>query len=216
VLRAVKNYFAFTSWVYRLVVFFLMPLLSILYGNLGVITGGEVPGIVFQLPVFMLVIVVECITDYWFMGSFYSKHNSSLEYLQTSNRFKNIIKDVVVVDIIRRFITGIALYGVFVIIAWVVGEPLHFYQGFAFLPLYSFVMVMIANFISRHFNIVQYVYLAATLTMMVTALGFVPMEIVTENVTFWTLGILLVLCVVVSVITVWYSLKKVRDSYYDK
>ncbi len=215
-LKAIKNYTAFTSWKYRFGVFIVVPVLLILLASVGLMTDGEVPVLVLKMIIFMMFIMAEILSDHWFMSGFYGKHNSSLEYLQTSNRFSKIVKDVVIVDIVRRLITAVVLYDVVLMFGLSLGEPMEVYQAFAFLPLYSFVIVVITNFITRHFNTWQYVYSGSALAMLVASWGLTHMMEFTMKYMGVSLGILTVLAVLVTGVTIWYSLKKVKDSYYDK
>lgn len=213
-LRTIKNYWAFTKWGYRLVVFLVLPVVLLLINAFCLFT--EIPTMVSMLIGYIYVVPVDILTDNWFLCGFYGKNNSSLEYLQTSNRFKRMIRDVVLIDTIRRFILYVGLYLIVLVAGMNQPEQLEWYKVCSFLPMLCFVISQIGVLIARHFFAWNQVYAVGAFAMVAEGICLAPMLGFTEN-HFWLVqGILMVLAIAIGIIVMAYSLKKVRDSYYDK
>ncbi len=212
--RTIKNYWAFTRWGYRFAVLVVLPL-SFLILNLFCLYA-KIPLVVSMLIGYMYMVLIDIWADYWILGGFYRKSNSALEYLQTSNRFGRIIRDVVLTDTIRRFLLYVGLYLILLVIGNYYPEQIGWYKDCSFFPLLCFVTSQSGVLIARHLLGCQYVYLVASIATLVEGILIAPMMYLTEHY-FWAVqGILLVLTAAISIIVVLYSLKKVRDSYYDK
>lgn len=97
-----KSYLIFAAPAYRLVMFMLMPL-----GLLGLnfYVFGE-PGCT------MFLIMMEVVADNWFLGGIQEKNADNLEYLKTSSRGKQVIKSALILDLIRRMLTALAVFGI--------------------------------------------------------------------------------------------------------
>lgn len=213
-LRAMKNYWVFTKLGYRIVVFVVLPVVILLFGAFCIWT--EIPIMVAMLMGYVYMVPVESIIDNWFLGGFYSKNNSSLEYLQSSNRFKTIIRDVVLVDIVRRFVLYVGVYIIVLAAGMNHPEQAEWYRVCSFLPMLCFVISQAGVLIARHFAAWNQAYAVGTLAMIAEAACLFPMMNFTEKYIWLVQGILMVLAIAIGVIVVAYSMKKVRDSYYDK
>ena len=209
-LRAIKNYWAFTKLGYRLVVFVVLPIVILLLGAFCI--WAQIPIMVAMLLGYIYMPTV----DNWFLGGFYAKNNSSLEYLQSSNRFKTMIRDVVLVDIVRRFILYVGVY----IVVFVAGmnhpEQMEGYRICSFLPMFCFVISQTGILVARHFMTWNQAYAVGAVLMLIESVCLAPLVDITEKYTWFVQGVLAVLAIAIAIIVVLYSMKKVRDSYYDK
>lgn len=213
-LRAMKNYWAFTKLGYRLVVFVVLPVVILLFGAFCIWT--EIPIMVAILMGYLYMLPIDMLTDNWFLGGFYAKNNSSLEYLQSSNRFKTIIRDVVLVDTVRRFILYVGVYIIVLVAGMNHPEQVEGYKICSFLPMFCFVISQAGILIARHFTAWNQAYAVGAVAMIIEAVCLVPMMDITEKYIWLVQGVLVVLAIAIGVIVVAYSMKKVRDSYYDK
>ena len=213
-LRTIKNYWAFTKWGYRLVVFVILPVVLLLLNAFCLF--AKIPLMVSMLMGYVYIVPIDILTDHWLLGGFYAKNNSSLEYLQTSNRFKRMIRDVVLVDVIRRFILYVGLYLIVLVAGMNQPEQLEWYKACSFLPMLCFVISQCGVLIARHFYAWNQVYAVGAFAMVAEGICLVPMLELTESHIWIVQGALLVLAIAMVVIVMKYSLKKVRDSYYDK
>lgn len=215
--RAVKNYLVFTGWGYRICILLLLPLLFVGFHGLVFFVEDGMP-LAFMLIVgYCTYIMADVAGDYWFLPGFYKKNNSAVRFLQTSNRYKTLIRDVVVLDMLRRFLAYGLLYGVMYLMGMRKEAQKEWFILFSFMPLYCFVISQTAVFFIRHFNSWQHTISTSSLAAWLIVPFFFLMEHGMEHgytkICFAVLGVLAVL---VAVITILYSMKKVRDSYYDK
>lgn len=213
-LRAIKNYWAFTKLGYRLVVFVALPAVILLLGAFCIWT--QIPIMVAMLLGYIYMPVVDIMVDNWFLGGFYAKNNSSLEYLQSSNRFKTMIRDVVLVDTVRRFVLYVGAYIIVLVAGMNHPEQMEGYRVCSFLPIFCFVISQAGILVSRHFMTWNQAYAVGAFAMIIEAISLVPMINLAEKYIWLVQGILVVLAIAIGVIVVAYSMKKVRDSYYDK
>lgn len=214
-IKALKSYWAFTGKIYRLVVLLLFPLLAVIVPAIaGMIDPVLLPlGIVGYYVVFM---IAEPLADYWFLGGFYSKNKGALEFMQSSNHFSSMIRDVVVMDLARR----VALNGFIFLVMVCIGnideiEP-EGYMLFAFFPLLEILLGEVVTLIGRHFDLWNHHYVVVLLCFMAAAAFMVYCFISVHDFLPWICLALAVLAILVAVVTVAYTDKKVRESYYDK
>lgn len=222
-LKAWKSYLAFTKTGYKAIVFLMIPLLTFVISFVFAEIDAEMFVLALMI-VFVILWIAEPMMDHWFMGSLYGKYNGSLEFLQSSNRFSEFIKDIVVVDVFRRMFTYFGVYGIACLIGYCKGAgdeaAVNPYMALLFLPFLSVLVSQIEVFIGRHFDMLNYRYV-------VVMIGFVLEGIALTNLiklfryhgmtyaAVLNIG-LFVLFVGVSIGTVVYTKKKVRESYYDK
>ncbi len=101
-MRAIKSYFVYMPSLYKVLFFGVFPLVAI---------ALEVVLSVFGLPqmAFLLVasiyMFVECFGDSFVLGGLHSKSYSGISLLQSSVAGKGIMRDVIIVDCIRRYIS---------------------------------------------------------------------------------------------------------------
>lgn len=216
-ITAWKSYNAFTSKGYKLIMFVIVPVLFVLVNSLVQTLEIMEEADIVWLGTMIVLYVVDGMTDHWLMGGFYAKNNSSLEFLQTSNYFPQLMEQVVVVDIVRRGVSYIALSYIAVAIGRMQGYAEDWYIMFSDMPFALLAISQICALISRHFIMWNHVYICIVIGMIVFFATFIAFSVVTLAGYGWVLNALLLLVWgIASVITVVYTRKKVRDSFYDK
>ncbi len=212
--RALKSYWAFTGKGYRIVVLFLFPLLAVL---VPVITGIIEPMllVIALIGYYIIFMIAEPLSDFWFLGGFYSKNKGAMEFMQSSNRFASVIKDVVVVDLLRRVLQNVFIYLLMVCIGVMTKIEREGYLLFAFFSIFEILLGEVVTFIGRHFDMWNYYYVVVILGFLVASF-FMAYAIINLQELLWLVCLVfLLLALILGVIIVSYTNKKVRDSYYD-
>ena len=221
-IKAIKSFWAFTSFGYRLVTLLVVPVLIILINILGLLLGEALFGVIFLMTSYALFLMIfDIMADKWFLNGVYGKHNSSLEFLQTSNDFESLIYRVVIVDMVRRLLLYVGMYIVLIILGKCMIGEMDYYGIYAYLPLYMFIINQVAVGIERHFSTWQSVWATSCMASAVSSFGLSFMTtgsifLCERNGELLLQVLLLLIAIAVCVGTVWYSRKKVRESYYDK
>lgn len=207
--RRIKNYLVLTSPVYRLAVFLLMPIVTI-----GVYWFVRDVSVVIGLVIVMaLLIMAEIFFDTWLFGGIQSKDAEKLDYLKTSPRGMQMMRDALGMDIVRRFLSVVVIFaGCYMVDGEAVlgaGPAILIYPA-----LIAYTIVVLGVFIARfECNIwmnmgIGYVGLiVAVLSLLLTGLF--------GGVLVWVFCYA-VLAIVVSVLAVKVAVKKVEGGYYDK
>lgn len=210
-LKAWKHYWAFTNSLYKLVLLFVVPILLIGV-NIYFELYGEVGDCIFALS---CLYYADTISDVYFMGGFYHKGNSALEFMQSSSKFSNVMKDVVMMDFVRR----VLVYQIPLLIAVVGAENAGEIQWCKLNAFWSWLMVLIAQCVvvaARHYELWHHIYACVAVGYCAMMFIFLFIAIVSEALPIATNIVLVVLVVVVGIVTIRYTDKKVRDSYYDE
>lgn len=221
-IRAIRNYWAFTKRSYRIGSMVLLPMVLLL-PNLWFISKGLEDWVVLLMLVTHGVAIVEDVMlDQGLLSGFYRKGNASMEFLQTSNRFEVLMRDVVAVDMIRRAVMYVVPY---LITMAALNDGDAFWNA-VWYNLYCPVLALLVNqcavFVGRHFIGMAQAYSASMvaylafygLALLMQFLGARLANDVVEMMQYssilWAL-----LWAVVCVVTYVYTRKKVRESYYD-
>ncbi len=213
----IREFWAFTKLSYKLLIFLVMP--AVHFGTYWLYNS------LLELPVFALglvsitvIVAAETMIDQMLLGSFYKKNNSALEYLQSSNYFGDFIKHIVIVDMLRKlvmYVGGYLLWGLFLI-----PERTEYLQGLM-APVFTVLVVNISCFIERHFNNWSHAYVSGFVTgfigcVLLMILSIFQMEAKGNMLVTEILLLIMALLVAGGIWgTVRYSLRKVRESYYD-
>lgn len=214
--KAVKGYWAFTNWKYKLVMFVIVPMAFLLIQ--GSLSKSEWIGKAdagFLIALFA-VYMIDTLEDNKFMGGFYAKNNSCLEFLQSSNYFPTFARNLVIIDIIRRVLLYVGLFGFGTWIGLNQGYSKEWYQRASFLPFLEMFLAQISVVIGRHFVTWQQTYLCTMIGFLIITISVPVMIIGALKKTMVANIILAVWMVLVSIGTICYTQKKVRDSFYDQ
>ena len=212
-----KNYWVFTNWVYRLVVLLVIPLAIIGANICGYFSNEKFILAIALVMYFMFLPVVDVMSDCWFLPGFYAKGNGSMEFLQSTTKFKSMIRDVVIVDILRRVAVYMGLFGVMYFVFVSKDVPVYnIVWNFGYMPVLEVFLSQTAVFVSRFFRGVNQVYACAMLTVAANAFFMTGTAHLANPIKQMIIIALAVMAVVMMIVTVGVSLKKVRESFYDK
>lgn len=212
----IRSYLVFTSLGYKIIMFAILPL---------VLLGIQVfSTIVFRgtaIPVFvMILIMVESVADYWFLGGIQEKGSEKIDYLKTSPRGMKVMKSALVMDLVRRFLFHAGIFGLSQMIALISGslDRAGNLIGFGELLLaifLSYTLSVLGIFISRFTSyfwvnlLCGYIGSIAGLVILLVCMSM-PVPVVLPNIALVVLG------GGISVLTVKIAMLKVEGSYYDK
>lgn len=223
--KAIKSFCAFTPLGYKVMMFFVLPVLVIFFNAFSLYVENELLIFISFMGAFLVLLFVDVLSDKWVLNGFYMKSNHALEFLQTSNEFENFVRRIVIVDMVRRILMYVIVFVVMLVLGMLTfGENVLFYDylKYAYFPLLMYVIGQSMLWIGRHFNSLQSIWLVSCAANTVASFCMTVFSLFGARVNFGPLywggvyGSLSILAIAISVITVWYSLKKVRDSYYDK
>lgn len=212
----IRSYLVFTSLWYKIIMFVVLPL---------VLLGIQVfSTIVFRgtaIPVFvMILIMVEIMADYWFLGGIQEKGSEKIDYLKTSPRGMEVMKSALFIDLVRRFLFHTGIFGLARMITLIlessdrVGELIGFGELLLVIFL-SYTLSVLGIFISRFTSylwvnlLCGYIGAIAGLVILLVCTS-IPAPLVLPN------AALVVLGGGISVLIVKIAMLKVEGSYYDK
>lgn len=210
--KKIKSYLVFTTGLYRVATFLLVPLAVLGLQILAAPTD-------FFLVTYITIVVLtpaEVLLDYWVFGGIAMKNGGQLEYLKTSDRGRSLIKTALTVDMARQFLAGVLLCATGgVIYLWRNGMVFpgmrEFICGIDLLLLgYFFIVTELT--IARHFD-----GLMVNLGIATIGSGFMVggIYLIARN-AYVMLGVLAILSVAMSAVGVKLVMKRVEEGYYDQ
>lgn len=209
-LRAVKSYLAFANSRYRLVMLVLIPLLLVVVNVLG---GSGENGVVVES--LMLLCVVDVLSDFFFMRGFYIKKNDTLEFMKASPRFRKTMKEVVVVDAVRR----VVMYQIPVVVVLLCSigdeESMEWCTSLSAIPWMEAFTAQLAVLLIRHLYIWVYAYISIICVHAMQFLAMAYAVFAVRELGWWVDFVSIILWFATMVATVWYTDKKMKESYYD-
>jgi len=127
--RKIKCYMAYTTLLYRILGLFLIPCVFWILcavgswakyeGAAGAASSGDGGMYAFYFVLSVYVLFYEIFTDYWVLGGCLSDAGRGLRYFRTSRRGVEVMRNIVLVDLIRRFIYCMIFSAIlFVITGW--------------------------------------------------------------------------------------------------
>lgn len=118
--RCVKSYLVFTSLLYRIVMFVIIPIIMIgLLLWMEVYIGGiggtslsdfHVGAVYFVVMIFLS--MFEIISDNWMFGGIQSKDVEKLDYMKTSGVGMQVIRSALSIDLLRKFLSAVGITGI--------------------------------------------------------------------------------------------------------
>lgn len=207
-----QSYLAFLPRAYRLVMFLLLPLLTLTIPVL--LQKGQFLTISYLVA--MLLANAEIIMDFWAFGGIAMKNGLQLEYIKTSRRGMSMVQNALCIGLFRIFMDAAA-------VSTVCGLIFGSINGFSFLSdgkLWSYLCILLAEYICvalaqlicRFFDGL-WIYLLSSYVVSGLLLGACFLGKYHYAVTF---PFLILAAVLVSVTGVKIIMWRVRESYYDK
>lgn len=219
--QKIKGYLAFTSFGYKMILFAVLPLVLLgLQFFISAVYHGT------GLPLFAAALVlVEILADSWFLGGIQDKNSEKIDYLRTSGKGMRIMKNVLITDAVRRFLSCAGILGLSQAIVWaaarvtgISGENTIAPLSLLFVLLLTYTLsalgVFLARFISYLWVNLLYGYIGSIVGLVACLIWIalpLPAALAAGAVFF-----LAVLAVGISVLMVAIAMRKVEGSYYDK
>ena len=220
--KGMKSYLVFTTGIYRLFLFVVVPVAAVAIQALLMLftdSGGAVgAGMILSALTMM---VAEGVLDYWAFGGIAVKGGSSLEYLKTSVKGREMVRSALRYDMLRTFVECAAVLGLSMIFGDVIRGGLGTLMQsidrfrivfFSLLVLDEFFVAVSMKLITRHFDNFQVNTCVASLGGLV----FLPLIGAADQNRYLVLVLLAILSVSVSFLSLRKIMKRVEGSYYDK
>ena len=118
-MKTIKGYLAFTSFVYRIAMFGMLPLALVAVDIwAAAFMGDDVRVLLAAMPFVM--IMVEILADTWMFGGIQGKAAARIDFLKTSPKGMGLLQKALIMDLVRRFLSfsGIMAACVLVNLAW--------------------------------------------------------------------------------------------------
>ena len=108
----IKSYLVFTSFIYRICMFLAVPVIvtGIALWSVGRFGNAAMIFAAVLLP------MVEIISDTWLFGGIQTKDMDKLDYLKTSHRGMEILRNALSMDMARNLLTAIVVMAVCAVI----------------------------------------------------------------------------------------------------
>ena len=119
--RILNSYLVFTSLIYRIAMFIVMPIVMIavilwqggVFGEAGIhLYNSYGPEITVCISVMMFLPLVEIVSDNWMFGGIQSKNADKLDYLKTSSIGMQVLRSALSIDLRRKFLSAVGIIGV--------------------------------------------------------------------------------------------------------
>lgn len=210
--KSIKSYLVFTSCSYRIWGLIIVPFLL----------AGMAIGAVFRMKLNALqlywvaqyVLAFEIFSDYWMFGGICENQTRKLEYLKTSLRGISVLRNGLVVDLLRRAIyiflfSAICYAGNGQLQSFVMGAGVY-------------LVATAALNVSRYMTNIQHQLVVSMFAMLPMGLfgalaGYIERRMPGNTfVVGLELAVLIILAVIAGMITVWHAINRVKGSYYDK
>lgn len=204
-MKKINRYLVFTSFVYRIAVFLVMPVLLV---GIGVFAGHHL-GELWAVPVALLLTMAEIISDYWLFSGLQAKDAEKMDFMKTSGLGMEVLRDALILDLLRRFLTACLVMAVCNLLTGRSGSAMY-------AVLVSYACSVLGVFLARFGGIfrinLMVGYLAVIPVSCLLGLSFFAWKpyMFRLNLLFFVLGILL------SVLAVKKALRKVKGGYYDQ
>lgn len=212
----VRSYLVFTSLWYKIIMFAVLPVVLL---GMQVLSAIVFQGTAMHLSV-MVLIMVEIMADNWFLGGIQEKGSEKIDYLKTSSRGMEIMKNVLVMDLIRRFCSMGVILGVSWLITRIFGTTyeatkLAGFGGLLLAIFLTYTLSVLGIFIARF---TSYLWVNLLCGYIGSIAGLVILLVCTSMLIPMVLPdiVLVVLGVGISVLIVKIAMLKVEGSYYDK
>lgn len=212
----IRSYLVFTSLWYKIIMFAVLPVVLL---GIQVLSAIVFQGTAIHLSV-MLLIIVEIMADNWFLGGIQEKGSEKIDYLKTSSRGMEIMKNVLVMDLIRRFCSMGVILGVSWLITRIFGTTyeatkLAGFWGLLLAIFLTYTLSVLGIFIARF---TSYLWVNLLCSYVGSIAGLVILLVCTSMLIPMVLPdiALVVLGGGISVLIVKIAMLKVEGSYYDK
>lgn len=214
--QKIRSYLVFTSFWYKIIMFAVLP--AVLLG-MQVFSSVVFQGTAIHLSVAVL-ILAEVMADNWFLGGIQEKGSEKIDYLKTSSRGMEIMKSVLVMDLMRRLLFHVGILGVSWVITQIFGATIEAAKlaglGKVLLAVaLTYTLSVLGIFIARFTSylwvnlLCGYIGSIAGLAILLVCISM-PVSVVLPDIGLVVLG------GGISFLMVKIAMLKVEGSYYDK
>lgn len=214
--QKIRSYLVFTSFWYKIIMFAVLP--AALLG-MQVFSSVVFQGTAIHLSVAVL-ILAEVMADNWFLGGIQEKGSEKIDYLKTSSRGMEIMKSVLVMDLMRRLLFHVGILGVSWVITQIFGATIEAAKlaglGKVLLAVaLTYTLSVLGIFIARFTSylwvnlLCGYIGSIAGLAILLVCISM-PVSVVLPDIGLVVLG------GGISFLMVKIAMLKVEGSYYDK
>lgn len=212
-MKKIKSYLVFAPVLYRLVVI-CCPVLLLGLEFICRVNGSSN----MAYPLSTILIVVEIFADFWLLGGICSRKEAGVEYLKTSIHGNQILKNVVVMNLIRTMAAFILVVAGSVVIdgilfGWDTIWNAEYLLMYLMYILWGYGITVLAQLITRHF-IGYYIYFI--FSYLGAMVNVIPAACMAVGYLYLMLALGGVLVIGGSAVMVWYVMRKVKGSYYDR
>lgn len=218
-MRTIKGYLAFTSFVYRIVMFGIMPLGFIAgYICVGVFMGNSVGALFFTMP--FLVLVAEIVADTWMFGGIQGKDAAKIDYLKTSPKGMGMLRNALALDLVRKYLfltwvmAACALANMALGVEMYEGDTVRGLGTTFSLILSSYTVSVLCTLLARFGTMLWQNMIAAYLGIFLES-ACIGTIVAFDHPFAWAC-LYGALAAGASVLAVKIAMKKVRGGYYDK
>lgn len=212
-LRAIKSYWAFTNDLYKWVMLVFVPIILIVSNSVLSNVWAEADYVF--LSSLLLLYVADTMSDIFFMGGFYHENNGALEFLQSTPRFQEFMREVGIIDIVRRVLIYQVPFVTALVCAWENEERMEWCIRYSYFPLLETLIAMLVVLVARHWVLWNQAYVCTVIGYVAIIFSYWLLDVISNEPSVIVNGILVVCVLLAGVGTVWYTREKVRDSYYD-
>lgn len=213
----IKNYWVFTGKGYKFLMWLVLPVVaigSILWGYLS--ENGMVV-VIPHILCFVLYPIVDVLSDFWLLPGFYAKGNNSLEFLQSTTKFQKMMRDVQIIDVLRRVIFYLGTYALlYVLLSKKDVSSQAFVQIYFYQPVLNVLVTQAAVFFARFFSSLQQVFGCSMFSTIPNAIYITVVKPLPQTVEQLIVIAFAGIAIAMIAVTIWFTQKKVRDSYYDR
>lgn len=212
----IRSYSVFTLFWYRVILFAALPVILLgLQAVAAVKSGGTL--ILLFVPT---LVFAEVVADNWFLGGIQEKGSEKIDYLKASPKGMRVMRSVLILDQVRRFIFCVLLFGLsqamnlFLGANEIAAELLKL-QTLALAVLLTYDLSMLGIFLSRFASFLWLNLLCAYIGAIAGFVIFLAGAEIPAVVAAPLCIALTVLGVGFSVLAVKIPMLKVEGSYYD-
>ena len=211
----IKSYLVFTSFRYRIWVFGILPVLLI---GLQFLPIGEWATLR-NIATVMVLIMIEAVSDYWYLGGIQEKDVEKIDYLKTSPKGMDVMRNALRFDLVRRLLAAAVVLGVSEL-AGGGGRERNLLGGagiWLLLTLICYTLSVAATLTARFNSYLWINYLTGYVGMIIALIFYFILCVWTAREVMIILTVVfLALAVGISFLAVRIAMKKVEESYYDK
>lgn len=222
-MKKIKGYLLFTSLVYRIIMFGVLPLV---FGGgyiaaTAVMGDGDVPALLTMILLIpTLLVMIEIFADNWMFGGIQDRDGAKMDFLKTSPKGMKLLENALMLDLVRRLVTLSAIMAVCFLanmamgIKMFGGDAVKGAGVLAGLALASYTFSVLGTLLTRFFswtwgnllvgNVAMSVYVFCCVKFLMTG------KLIALN------GVFALLAVGATVLAVKVAMGKVRGGYYDK